>query len=106
MKQMVVGLLFVAAIFTLGPWFAGKVGPTLADAIIDYAQQDPPCATASATPTKRPHAKHKPGARHHAKPHPRPHRKHRPAKPKPSASPSPSCEPTDSPATESPSRQR
>jgi hypothetical protein len=96
MKQMVVGLLFVAAIFTVGPWFAGKVGPTLADAITDYAQQQQPCATASATPTKRPHAKHKPGARHHTKPH----RKHRPTT-KPSATPSPSCEPTATPRQES-----
>jgi hypothetical protein len=108
MKQMVVGLMFVAACFTVGPLIANKVGPVLSDALI--ARVTPPTPCPSATATAKPHRPKHHGKRPHTKrakaqPPKRPgqvrpgHRKHQ-AKPKPSALPSASstCAPTPEPA--------
>ena len=100
MKQIVVGLLVVAGVFTFGPWFAGKVGPPLAEAITEWATPEEPCPMASAEPTKRPHKArphkartHK--ARAHRKPHATAHPKQRHPKP---AKPTSTCTPTPTPS--------
>ncbi|MDR7363410.1 hypothetical protein [Nocardioides marmoribigeumensis] len=103
MKQVVVAAVVLVAFFVGGPWFAGKVGPGLADLITQWATPDQPCPTATATPARRkhqarPHRAHdhrahpsrrEPARRHHAAaPHPR--------KPRPSPSASATCEPSSS----------
>ena len=59
MKQVVVAAVLLVAFFVGGPWFAGKVGPGLADAITQWATEKP-CPTATASPTR---------PTHHARPH-------------------------------------
>ena len=99
MKQVVVAAVLLVAFFVGGPWFAGKVGPGLADAITQWATEKP-CPTATASPTRpthhaRPHPTRTPQA---ATPRPRKprHRKPHPRKPRASASATSSCGPSPS----------
>ena len=106
MKQMVVGLLFVAACFTVGPLIANKLGPVLSDALIARVTPPTPCpsATATAKPErtkhhgKRPHGKHAKPAKRPAEAHPgaRPENRRHHTKPRPNPSPSATstCAPT------------
>jgi hypothetical protein len=101
-KQMVVGLLVVVGVFTVGPWFAGRVGPPLADAITEWAAPEQPCATATAEPTKkaRPH-KHRPHHKRVHKPRDRHDEQHTKRRHPRAPRPTPTCAPTPGP---SPSR--
>ena len=105
MKQLVVAAVVLVAFFSFGPWFAGKVGPSLSDAITEWATQPEPCPTATTKPPRkahppRPHAD-RPNKR--AEPRRKAERQQRPRAPKPSSTCSPS--PTSSPRTGGPDRE-
>ena len=79
MKQMVVGLLVVVGVFTVGPWFAGRVGPPLADAITEWATPEKPCATATAKPSRKAQPTAKKAHPEHDRPRARVNAHHRPS---------------------------